>query len=288
VERSDTADVIFAIRPTCSNINLLLTAPEGYPEPIRRCPIYQPVGIACPDLTNPDPLIDVVQWGPETPPLCVECPLNDLYVLDPNELGIGVGGSATYDLSGRFVTKGIVDPDPPLTQDTTCDVEGGPPCEPGFFNPNADYAWCLGTEDGRVDLTPFDEPILSTPVTFVYPWMIQIDIKPGDGTNTINLGSNGNIPVAILSSATFDATKVDPYSVTLAGATVQVKGKASAPMASKQDVNGDGLIDLLVHVNTEALQLSDGATEAFLRGKLLSTGKIIMGSDVVKVVPATK
>jgi hypothetical protein len=261
----------------------MLTPPTGYPDPIRRCPLYLPIGIGCP---GSDPLIDVVDWGPGDE-FCIDCPLNDLYVLDPNELGVGLGTEVTYDLSGRFVTKGIVDTDPPLTQDTSCDVAGGPVCPPGTYNPQAAYAQCLDGE-GRVDLTPIDQPILNlTPVTFVYPWMIQIDIKPGDGTNAINLGSNGNIPVAILSSATFDATKVDPYSITLAGATVQVKGKASTPMASRQDVNGDGRPDLLVHINTQALQLSDGATEAFLRGKMVSTGQIVMGSDQIKVVPAT-
>ena len=49
---------------------------------------------------------------------------------------------------------------------------------------------------------------------------IQIDIKPDDATNAINLGSNGNIPVAILSSASFDAQDVDPITVTLAGAVL--------------------------------------------------------------------
>ena len=70
---------------------------------------------------------------------------------------------------------------------------------------------------------------------------VDIDIKPGSDPNSINLGSNGNVPVAILSSADFDATTVDPYTVTLAGAEVSLKGKAQTPMASVEDVNGDGL-----------------------------------------------
>jgi tRNA pseudouridine-54 N-methylase len=37
---------------------------------------------------------------------------------------------------------------------------------------------------------------------------------------------------------------------------VALKGKGT-PMASTQDVNGDGRMDLVVHVSTEALQLSD-------------------------------
>ena len=96
---------------------------------------------------------------------------------------------------------------------------------------------------------------------------VDIDIKPGSDPNSINLGSNGNVPVAILSSADFDATTVDPYTVTLAGAEVSLKGKAQTPMASVEDVNGDGLPDLVVHVDTEALQLSEEETTAVLQGQ---------------------
>ena len=43
---------------------------------------------------------------------------------------------------------------------------------------------------------------------------VTIDIKPGSDPNSINLGSAGVIPVAILSSEAFDATTVDPLMAT--------------------------------------------------------------------------
>lgn len=46
---------------------------------------------------------------------------------------------------------------------------------------------------------------------------VQIDIKPGSFPNTINLGSQGTVAVAIFSTPSFDAKRVDPTSVTLAG-----------------------------------------------------------------------
>ncbi len=52
---------------------------------------------------------------------------------------------------------------------------------------------------------------------------MSIDIKPGSDLNSINLGSNGTIPVAIFSTVDFDATTVDPLTVTLADASVKVK-----------------------------------------------------------------
>lgn len=112
---------------------------------------------------------------------------------------------------------------------------------------------------------------------------VTIDIKPGSHPNSINLGSHGTVPVAILSTADFDATTVDPLSVTLANAHVKLKGKGT-PMASSQDVNGDGRLDLVVHVETEALELSPTSKKAILDGKTFS-GMVIRGLDSVRVVP---
>ncbi len=112
---------------------------------------------------------------------------------------------------------------------------------------------------------------------------VSIDIKPGSFPNSINLGSGGTVPVAILSTGTFDATTVDPVTVTLASAPVKLKGKGT-PMTSVEDVNGDGLGDLVVHVDTSALELTETDTEAVLEGKTID-GTMIRGTDSVRVVP---
>lgn len=112
---------------------------------------------------------------------------------------------------------------------------------------------------------------------------VSIDIKPGSYPNTIKLGSMGSVPVAILSSEDFDARTVDPTSVTLATASVKIKPNGS-PMASLEDVNEDGFLDLMVHVSTGGLKLSETATEAALEAKT-SEGAFILGLDTVKVLP---
>jgi streptogramin lyase len=112
---------------------------------------------------------------------------------------------------------------------------------------------------------------------------VAIDIKPGSSPNTVNLGSNGVVPVAILSSATFDATTVNPTTVALAGASARLRGNGT-PMSSLQDVNDDGRLDLIIQVNTTALQLTDGDTLATLTAQTFE-GKLITGSDSVRVVP---
>jgi hypothetical protein len=112
---------------------------------------------------------------------------------------------------------------------------------------------------------------------------VTIDIKPGEFPNSINLGSSGVVPVAILSTPQFDATTVDPTSVELAGAKVRLKGKGS-PMASLQDVNKDGRMDLVVHVSTEALELTGIDVQAFLEGRTFG-GAPVIGTDSIRVVP---
>jgi hypothetical protein len=112
---------------------------------------------------------------------------------------------------------------------------------------------------------------------------VAIDIKPGSSPNTINLGSGGVVAVAILSTATFDATTVDPLTVTLASAPVRLKGNGT-PQVTFQDVNGDGRQDIVVHVATEALQLNPNDTEAVLEAETFA-GVAIVGTDVVRIVP---
>jgi hypothetical protein len=112
---------------------------------------------------------------------------------------------------------------------------------------------------------------------------VAIDIKPNSSPNTVNLGSGGVVAVAILSSATFDATTVDPLTVTLASAPVKLKGNGT-PQVVVQDVNGDGRQDLVVHIQTEALQLSENDTQAVLEAETFG-GTAIVGTDLVRIVP---
>jgi hypothetical protein len=112
---------------------------------------------------------------------------------------------------------------------------------------------------------------------------VSVDIKPGGHPNTIKLGSGGSVTVAVLGRADFDAARIDPATVTLAGAPVRLKGRG-VPMASLEDVNGDGRFDLVVHCATDALRLSVSDVSAVLLGRTFD-GALIRGADSVRVVP---
>ena len=88
--------------------------------------------------------------------------------------------------------------------------------------------------------------------------------------------------MAILGSADFDASRVDPATVTLAGAPVATNGKGK-PRASATDVDKDGTMDLLVHVVTSQMAISVGDTSATLGGMTLD-GTPIEGNGRVTVI----
>lgn len=71
----------------------------------------------------------------------------------------------------------------------------------------------------------------------LYTYEVDVDIKPGSCPNGINLKSKGVAPVAVLTTADFDASNVDPSTVIFAGAL---------PVRWTME-DGDGDMDMLFH-----------------------------------------
>lgn len=123
--------------------------------------------------------------------------------------------------------------------------------------------------------------------TFVVPLCVDIDIKPCSLPNSINLKSKGVTPVAILTTADFDATTVDPSTVELGG--VPPLRWAVEDVGEGKDCVGDGDLDLILHFSTPALREDNGgplngsSTEATLTGETLD-GDPIQGTDSVRIV----
>ena len=120
---------------------------------------------------------------------------------------------------------------------------------------------------------------------------VGIDVRPGSRRNPVNPRSRGKLPVAVLTDGSFDASRVDPATVTLGDgsapeAPVSRRGNG-APMASLQDVDGDGDRDLLLHFPIRDLSgngdLDRSTTSLELNGQTTG-GTSIRGSDAVRPV----
>lgn len=112
--------------------------------------------------------------------------------------------------------------------------------------------------------------------------LVTIDVRPDTTINTVNLKSKGRLPVAVLSSSTFDARRVDPNSVTLKGSTVAQRGSGDV-MWSFEDANGDGLLDLILHFSIADLHLAPTDTILVLEGLTMS-GETVRGEDGIRVI----
>ncbi len=110
---------------------------------------------------------------------------------------------------------------------------------------------------------------------------VEIAIHPGSfpNANSINPKSKGVIPVAILSTNTFDATTVDPASVKFGPAGAgETHGRGH-----NEDVNRDGKTDLVLHFHTQDTGIVCGITSVSLTGITFS-GQAIKGSASIRTV----
>jgi hypothetical protein len=108
---------------------------------------------------------------------------------------------------------------------------------------------------------------------------VTIDIKPGNSPISINVRSNGSLPVAILTTDSFDASSVDPNTVRFGR-----KGKESAPLRSSlEDVDGHGDLDFILHFKAQATGILCGDSSARLSGQTFD-GQELEGADSVRTV----
>jgi hypothetical protein len=197
-------------------------------------------------------------------------------------------GSGSFDPDGDAITY---EWDLDLSHDS--DGDNDPTNDIDATEPNPNCLFPIGQTE--ISLVVEDEQgVRSEPdVTTVTVSVIEvsIDIKPGSFPNSINMGSRGVVPVAFLTVPDFDASTIDPATVTLRGedftdGLVKLRGKKDAPVpiSNLEDVDEDGDLDLVVHLVTE--QLAEYELVAICElGALTYEGHVVSGSDTIRVVP---
>lgn len=125
-------------------------------------------------------------------------------------------------------------------------------------------------------------------LTVTYDLGIDVDIKPGSDPSSLNWDGHGKVPIAILGSADFDVTTIDPMTVEMNGAGAALKGKKDpTAMASYSDVNGDGYIDLVVQIqDTDEDVVAAGSTWVRVTCRTYD-GIDFVGIGDINLVPAT-
>jgi polyhydroxybutyrate depolymerase len=109
------------------------------------------------------------------------------------------------------------------------------------------------------------------------PMSAMVDIRH----DSINPEKKGVIPVAVLTTQDFDASTVEVETVQF-GPT-----QARAEHGSVEDVNGDGLLDMIMHFRAQETGIMAGDTSAMLTGRSSVFGAFY-GSDSFETVPKAK
>jgi len=152
--------------------------------------------------------------------------------------------------------------------DVACEAEGDLfPHDPDE-DPLFDFDFVIDTDD------ELDVELVSR--------YLDVDIKPGSDPNSVNVGSKGVLPVAILSA--YD--KIDPYDIDLESIEL---GGVVLDKYSFEDVDDDGDVDLMLHFKmselTDGGALDEDTTELTLTALAYAEEIPVEGTDSVRIVP---
>ncbi len=108
---------------------------------------------------------------------------------------------------------------------------------------------------------------------------VLMDIKPGTNSNDINLKSKGSVPVAILTSPSFDALTLHISTVRF-GRTGR-EASVSNTVPSLQDIDGDGDLDWILQFRIQDTGFTKGDDLGILTGRAFD-GSFIIAADAIR------
>jgi hypothetical protein len=133
-----------------------------------------------------------------------------------------------------------------------------------------------GDLDGDGLLSEADLTLLTKLVGILAVAEVNIDILPGSQINPINLKNKGVVPVAILGTQTFVIESIDVNSLAFGPADVSPVGNHI------EDVNSDGIMDMVSHYSAQESGIATGNTQACVSAKTIQ-GLVIKGCDQITV-----
>jgi hypothetical protein len=172
------------------------------------------------------------------------------------------------------------------------------------FTLDADGAWTVGVTGLRRQLTDGGsyEPGFLTVDPFrgngrytliisgVTPSVqqINIEVKPGSGERApVNLKAKGTIPVALLSSAEFNALDVKTDVKSLKFGRTGSEESLRKCNDKGEDINGDGRLDLVCHFENQLTRFTEEDDRGTVQG-VTKAGLPFEGHGMLKVIPVTR
>ena len=180
-------------------------------------------------------------------------------------------------IAARLTASGVLD--------TSFGAGGVATSEPPWLGSLSDVAL---QADGKLVAAAADTAVFSDFVVARYlgdpvAITVALDVRPGSATNPINLRAKGLVPVAILTTAAFDAASVDPATVCFGDDERPAERDCTEAHGRnhQEDVNGDGLVDLLFHFDIAESGIDPGDSRACLNGSTRE-GTPIEGCDTIE------
>jgi hypothetical protein len=123
---------------------------------------------------------------------------------------------------------------------------------------------------------------------------VDVDVKPNNTQNSINVGHNGDLPVAVLTTDDFNAVEeLDPETFVAVlreeDGHLVAGSEVYADHWAEEDVDGDGDLDVILHFSVPDLVAGDdaplnGDSEVIDFLGLTDDGQCVVGSDSVHPV----
>lgn len=90
------------------------------------------------------------------------------------------------------------------------------------------------------------------------PGSMTIDLLPGNPDNSIDLGRQRVVSIAIMGSASFDINDLNPRTLKLRAVSQNLAGKSDKSLCRQLDINEDSYMDLLCDIKIIGFKIQPG------------------------------